>query len=49
MNSQTVRFARNGAFGAICLYLLVALPLLVVSMAPHTANAASAATLERPR
>lgn len=40
MHSQTLKLARNGAFGAICLYLLVALPLLAVSMAPHAANAA---------
>jgi len=40
MHSQTLKFARNGAFGAIGLYLLVALPLLATSMAPPTANAA---------
>ncbi len=32
MHSQTIRYARNGALGAIALYLLIALPLLAVSM-----------------
>lgn len=32
MHSQTVRYARNGALGAICLYLLIAIPLLGFSM-----------------
>ncbi|SHM89182.1 hypothetical protein [Phytopseudomonas punonensis] len=32
MHSQTIRYARNGALGAIALYLTIALPLLAVSM-----------------
>ena len=32
MHSQTIRYARNGALGAIALYLVIALPLLAVSM-----------------
>lgn len=32
MHNQTVRYARNGAFGAIALYLLIAVPLLGLSM-----------------
>ncbi|WP_313514755.1 hypothetical protein [Pseudomonas sp.] len=40
MNSQTLRFARIGAFSAIALYLLVAVPLLGLSMAPHVASSA---------
>lgn len=32
MHRQTIRYARNGALGAIALYLTIALPLLAVSM-----------------
>ena len=32
MHSQTIRYARNGALGAIALYLAIALPLLALSM-----------------
>lgn len=32
MHSQTIRYARNGALGAIALYLAIALPLLAVSV-----------------
>ncbi|WP_168175631.1 hypothetical protein [Pseudomonas sp. PA15(2017)] len=32
MHSQTIRYARNGALGAIGLYLIIALPLLAASM-----------------
>ncbi|WP_131191916.1 hypothetical protein [Phytopseudomonas daroniae] len=38
MHSQTVRYARNGAFGAIALYLLIAVPLLGLSM--HSGSSA---------
>lgn len=49
MHSQTIRYARNGALGAIALYLAVALPLLAVSMqhpaqrGPTASDAAPAA------
>lgn len=39
MHSQTIRYARNGALGAIALYLAIALPLLAVSM-QHTSQPA---------
>lgn len=32
MHSQTVRYARNGALGAIGLYVMIAIPLLGLSM-----------------
>jgi len=32
MHSHTIRYARNGALGAIALYLTIALPLLALSM-----------------
>lgn len=32
MHSQTVRYARNGALAAIAVYLLIAVPLLGLSM-----------------
>lgn len=32
MHSHTIRYARNGALGAIALYLTIALPLLTLSM-----------------
>ncbi|WP_168172922.1 hypothetical protein [Pseudomonas sp. PA27(2017)] len=50
MHSQTIRYARNGALGAIGLYLIVALPLLAASM-QHPAlpvPAASRATVPAP-
>ena len=50
MHSQTIRYARNGALGAIGLYLMIALPLLAASM-QHSAlpvPAASQLTVSAP-
>ena len=39
MHRQTIRYARNGALGAIGFYLMIALPLLAASMqAPSPSN-----------
>lgn len=32
MHSQTVRYARNGALSAICLYVAIVIPLLAMSL-----------------
>ncbi|SFI80630.1 hypothetical protein SAMN05216602_2953 [Pseudomonas argentinensis] len=43
MHRQTIRYARNGALGAIGFYLMIALPLLAASM-----QAPSPSTLQAP-
>ncbi|WP_170833952.1 hypothetical protein M1D96_12355 [Pseudomonas sp. D1-3] len=49
MHSQTIRYARNGALGAIGLYLAIALPLLAASMQhPVLASPASQAAAPAP-